>query len=54
MDQAIDKRKTALSTAIPSTFDEEIGILVYFGGPLPKTFTPIMFTRPRMNAAHAV
>ena len=47
----IDKRKTALSTTIPSTFDEKK--LVNFG-PLTKRFTGLMFTHPRMNTVRAV
>jgi len=43
MDNAIDKLKTALSTTIPSTFDEK---MVNFG-PLTKEFTRLMFTHPK-------
>jgi len=48
-DQAIDKRKTALSTKIHSTFDEKNWLNF---GPLTKKFKQLMFTHPKINTAH--
>ena len=42
-DQAIDKRKTASSTTIPTTFDKK----PMNAGPLTKKFTRLMFTHPK-------
>ena len=51
MCQAIDKRKTALSTTMPSTFNEEK--LVNFG-PLTKKVYAANVYSPKMNTERAV
>jgi len=48
-DQAIDKRQTALSTTIPSTFGRKIAELRSTN---KKIFKRLMFTYPKMNTAH--